>query len=329
MAEDKGTSPATSPPQIGGSMLDYVRASVFKYIIVAVLPSLAFIIMILYVSPCFSLLALPLIAVVLLWLFKINNLWHQIALGAVSLAVAGLLMAAVYMTAYTEIPGGLYSDDGVISNGFVTPFSGPHGTNYTFTVTVEYNATDIDPRVVIFDLYGSNVLNITMDLVSHSADNFTRNYSANRALESSVNGFIFDVKINGKWHESIWSNGPISSDSATVYGTLAWAWLLQIFGFCFMQFVVMLLFLRMSAKSKQAREKMMTDYRKKKDQALGQDNKEKSMSVKVEGTGDKEDTFVCSECGAEVKATAKYCPNCGEPFDEDEEEQGGSETEKK
>jgi len=32
-----------------------------------------------------------------------------------------------------------------------------------------------------------------------------------------------------------------------------------------------------------------------------------------------EEKFICSECGAEVPADAKVCPQCGEPFEEEEE----------
>lgn len=329
MADEKGTSQSTGSPPATSPWLEYIRGSVFKYIIVAVLPSLAFIAMMLYISPCFSLLILPLVAVVLFWLFKIKKLWHQVALGAVALLIASVLMAAVYMTAYTEVPGGLYSDDGALVDGIVTPFSGPPGTNFTFTVTVMHNASNVDARVVIFDLYGVNILNLTMNLESHSADNSTRNYSTSKILQNPVNGFIFDVNIDGKWHESIWSNGPISSDSLAVYGMLLWAWLMQIFAYCFMQFIVMLLFLRMSGKSKETREKMLMDYKKKKEEALSRSKASKegqAESAEVEG---KDDVFVCSECGSEVKSTAKYCPNCGEPFDDDEDEKPKSEPEKK
>jgi len=329
MAEDKSATPTTEPPQMGPGWLEYVRGSVFKYIIVAVLPALAFVIMVLYVNFCLSLLALPLVAVFLIWLFRIKKLWHQIALGAVALTLASMAISAVYMAAFTEVPGGLYSGNGALVNGRVAPYSGTPNTVYVFTVTVEHNATDIDSYVIISDLVGSNELNLTMQLVSHSADYSIRNFSANTTLVNPVSNFRFATNIDGEWHKSNWYNGPISSDSLAVYGTFAGAILLEIFAYCFMQYIVMLLFLRMSAKSKDTREKMLKDYQKKKELTLGRGKDAKESPEEAAEGESKEDTFVCSECGAEVKASAKYCPNCGEPFDDEDEGESGSEHDKK
>jgi hypothetical protein len=317
MAEDKGVVPPLTFEPARKNWLKYVRGSFLKYVLIAILPSLVFIMSVFFISPCLSLVILPLIVVVLLWLFRVNNLWHQIISGAISLAIAALLMASIYSVSYGELTGGTFSNDASLTDGKVTPFEGGPNQVYTFSITVEYNATYVDPHVIVYDLYGTNIENLTMTLVSHSANNFTKNYSAQTTLDSPINSFIFSVDIDGTWHSTLWADGPISSDGTLVYMTLAYAWLIQIFGFCFMQLIVMIIFLRMSAKSREVREKMMKDYRQKTGTNVASPSGDKTApGAEVEA---KEDTFICSECGAEVKASAKYCPNCGEPFEEDDE----------
>lgn len=320
MAEDKDSALAPKMPPASNYWLDYMRGSFYKYVLTAVLPSFVFLLVVFFVSPCLSLVALPVVAVILMWLFKISNLWHQIGLGAIALVVATLMISAIFTASYNESLGGAFSDDGKLIDGKVSPFRGTTNTNFVFTVTVsvQSNASLIDAYVIVYDLFLEHPLNLTMNLVSNDTDGNTWNYSVTTTLVTPVNSYMFAADIDGIWVNSHWSDGPVSSDGLTVFGTLAWAWLVQIFGFCFMQLVVMILFLRMSSKSRDTRDRMMKDYQKKKMASAGAVEKEEAGgTTKTAGT---EDTFVCSECGAEVKASAKYCPSCGEPFEEDEAE---------
>ena len=327
MADDKGAVPPLTFEPTRKNWLEYIRGSFLRFVLIAILPSLVFTMSVFFISPCLSLVILPLIVVVLLWLFRVKNLWHQVISGAVSLAIAALLMSAIYSVSYGELTGGVFSNDALLKNGKVTPFEGGPNQLYTFSITVESNATYIDPHVIIYDLYGTNIDNLTMSFVSNGTDNVTKSYSVQTTLDSPINSFIFAVDIDGTWHSTLWADGPISSDGTLVYGTLAYAWLIQIFGFCFMQLIVMIIFLRMSAKSKEVRERMMKDYRQKTGSTVATPSGDKTESGAEVTT--KEETFICSECGAEVKASAKYCPSCGEPFEEDDEPKAVKAPEKK
>jgi hypothetical protein len=319
MADEKDFPQVAETTPAGSRWLEFLRGSFYKYALAAVLPSFVFLFMFFFVDACLSLLSLPLIAVILFWFFRIKNLWHQIAIGVVALCIATLLLAAVQTSLVSEI--NTRSADGVLTGGDVAPFRGDSSTVYVFNVTVESNAAVIHAYVNIYGTYMEHQLNLSMSLVSQYVyqNNTFSNYSANTTLASPINMFGFAANTDGTWHSTYEVDGPISSDGLFVFGTLAWTLLIQIFGYCFMQLIIMIMFLRMSAKSKDAREKVMKDYQMKKAQIKGGGpNANVPASGGATGTSP-EDTFVCSECGSEVRATAKYCPNCGEPFDEDEE----------
>jgi len=327
MAVEKDSVPVPKVPEASGGILGFIRGSVVRYPLVAILPSLVFLMTLFYVNLCLSLLALPLIVVALLWLFKINTLWHQIALGAVALLIASVLLTAVNTAVVLDSPVSTYSDDQVLTGGIVIPYRGTPTTQYTFNITVTSPASVVNSYVIISGLYVDHPQNLSMSLISHSADNHTRNYSATATIESAVNNFYFATSTDGKWHTTYVIDGPMSSDTVTLFGALAWTMLFQIFGYCFMQLVIMILFLRMSGKSKDVRQKMMKDYMQKKEQMKPSGAGAKDSAA--EATTIQEETFICSECGSEVRASAKFCPNCGEPFDEDEEETADADPEKK
>jgi len=314
MTEEKDKGPSLKSPLEGENWLEFLRGSVYKYPVIAILPALIFL-AVYYIDFCMSLFALPLSAVLLLWLFRVKNLWHQLAVGAIALFIAVLLIAVAEETSITEQIGGISSNDNILTNGKVTPFRGDTNTNYTFTLMVQENATSVNAYVI---LYGTPI-NKTMTLVSHTNGSTTWNFTTSFKVENSLSIFYFAAVIDGKWHETAASYGPVSSDAFAVYGYMVGALLLPVFANCFAPFIIMILFLRLSTKSREARDKVMKDYQMKKAQIMG-GGPNANVPASGGATGAiPEDTFVCSECGSEVRATAKYCPNCGEPFDEDEE----------
>ncbi|HUW43230.1 MAG TPA: zinc ribbon domain-containing protein, partial [Thermoplasmata archaeon] len=163
--------------------------------------------------------------------------------------------------------------------------------------------------------------NLTMTLVSNgtSDQNHLWNYSVNTSVTSTVSSYVFIVSVNGTWRYTEVMNGPISPDAFAIFVLLFSIWLPTIFTYGLMQFIVMILFLRFSSKSREAREKMMKDYKKKKEEIEGAKQTSRGGSAKI-APASSEETFVCSECGADVQTSAKFCPQCGESFEEDDED---------
>lgn len=322
--ENKEGSPfaETSPSKI---FLDRLKGSVWKYPVTILVPNLVFLIIV-SVDICLGLLAVVLLLTIFLWLFKIEKFTHQLLIGVVALIVATLVLSIFAFTLLSEPTVGASSTDGFLSNGIVTPFKATIGSSSTYTLTVKApisvaNESNIIVYVNIAADLSSWSNNLTMKLVSNGTSglNHLWNYSVQTPITSTVTSYIFIANVNGTWHQTEVMNGPISTDSLAIFSLLFSIWLPTIFTYGLMQFIVMILFLRFSSKSRQAREKMMQDYKKKKEELGGSKQASRAGSTKISPAGS-EETFVCSECGADVQASAKFCPQCGEPFEDDDED---------
>ncbi len=327
MVDDKETNPFDSKPLRPKGILDTLRESRWKFLLIVLVPGLIFV-PIIYTDLCLGTLILPIMAAVLVWLFRVKKFGTQLILGVLALFVATLMISAFFPLTITAASNDISSSDGVLVNGHVDPFYGAKGASYKFSVTVvnTTNVSSIVPNVVIFvDVFGgaANEINQTMSLVNGStvyySSNHTmfREYSYSTPLSGTVNEFGFIVNVDGTWSVAPLIYGPVSSDSFAVFSSMFSVWSLIVFGYGFLQYLVLLLFIRFSSRSREARDKLMEDYKKKKEAMATERTGTRVPSPKVSAPS--EEMFVCSECGADVPATAKFCPNCGEPFDEDEE----------
>jgi hypothetical protein len=330
MAEgNKEGSPfsVASPSKV---FLDRLRVSKWKYAVAILVPNLVFLLMI-SVDICLGLLAVVLMVTLFLWLLRIDKFVHQLLIGVVALVVATLVLSGFAFSLFYEPTVGASSTDGTLVSGIVTPFKATIGSSSTYTLTVKApnsvaNAGNIIVYVNIAEDLSSWSKNLTMVLVSNgtSGQNHLWNYSVQTPITSTVTSYVFIASVNGTWHQTEVMNGPISTDAFAVFVLLFSIWLPTMFTYGLMQFIVMILFLRFSSKSRQTREKMMQDYKKKKEEIGSAKQTSKGGSTKIAPAGS-EETFVCSECGADVQASAKFCPQCGESFEEDDEDAGKKE----
>ena len=64
------------------------------------------------------------------------------------------------------------------------------------------------------------------------------------------------------------------------------------------------------------REQQLSKWETEKEKKKAEEGKEAKVPSLAKAMGlEKEETFVCSECGADVPADATVCPKCGEKFD--------------
>jgi len=327
MAEgNKEGSPfsVASPSKV---FLDRLRVSKWKYAVVILVPNLVFLLMV-TVDICLGLLAVVLMVTLFLWLLRIDKIVHQLLIGVVALIVATLVLSGFAFSLFYEPTVGTSSDDGItLTHGIVTPFKATIGSSSTYTLTVAApnsvaNASNIIVYVNIAEDLSSWSKNLTMVLVSNgtSGQNYHLwNYSVLTPITSTVTSYVFIASVNGTWHQTEGMNGPISPDALAVFVLLFSIWLPTMFTYGLMQFIVMILFLRFASKSRQSREKMIQDYKKKKEELGSAKQASKGGSTKITPASS-EETFVCSECGADVQASAKFCPQCGESFEEDDED---------
>ena len=307
-------------------ILDRLRVSKWKYAVAILVPNLVFLLMV-SVDICLGLLAVVLMVTLFLWLLRIEKFVHQLLIGVVALVVATLVLSGFALSLFYEPTVGASSDDGTLINGIVHPFKATIGSSVTYNLTVSApisvaNASNIMVYVKIAEDLSSWTQNITMGQpVSNgtSGQNHLWNYRVQTPVTSTVTSYVFIASVNGSWHNTQVMNGPISPDTFATFVLLFSIWLPTMFTYGLMQFIVMILFLRFSSKSRQAREKMVQDYKKKKEELGSAKQASKGASGKIAPAGS-EETFVCSECGADIQASAKFCPQCGESFEDDDED---------
>jgi len=320
--DEVGRSPFSTPSP-SKVFLDRLRVSKWKYAVAILVPNLIFLLMV-SVDICLALLAVVLIVTLFLWLLKIDKFVHQLLIGVVALVIATLVLSGFAFSLLNEPTVGASSTDGTLIHGIVTPFKATIGAPSTYNLTVVApnsvaNASNIKVYVNIAIDLSSWSENLTMKLQNPNGTSGTRYYEVDTPVTSTVTSYIFIASVNGTWHQTEVMNGPISPDALAIFVLLFSIWLPTIFTYGLMQFIVMILFLRFSSKSRQAREKMIQDYKKKKEELGGAKQTYKGGSMKI-SPASSEETFVCSECGADVQASAKFCPQCGESFEDDDED---------
>lgn len=311
------------------TFLEKIRKSKFKFVPIILIACLVFA-PFASIDICLSGAILSVSLVFLFWFFREDNIWHQLGIGVVAFCIAALILSAIFLGYLTTEPEDHLQSIESTSNpklryGHVTPFRGNETTIFNYTISVRANSNEsiISAHVIIaediFFSYGTE-RNETMhlDSVTNLSDTvWIFNYSYETHLANMINSYMFNVSVDGNWYQAgipteagiQFGYGPITSDTMAIFGGVAQALTFYLFAYSFMPFLILVLFYRFSTKSKDARTKMLEEYKRLRAERAGT-VPEKQM--------EKQETFVCSECGAEVQASAKFCPNCGEPFDEEE-----------
>jgi ribosomal protein L40E len=192
--------------------------------------------------------------------------------------------------------------DGSMSNGTVTPFYGNASTVHVFSVEVT-NSTYSNVRVIVYDVQTSAVIvNETMD----SEDGTLYTYSTTLVNKTSY-GYWFAADAPGDYVTTSGSNyGPLHVDDTALF--IYWYPLILLVLFIEVGVLYfLLLFMGFWIDRTRAR------------QADAQKRQGPNVTLPP-AKGGKEEKFICSECGAEVPASADRCPQCGERFDDSKDE---------
>jgi len=303
------------------------------------LSALVYYLVLLYISQvCFSAMLAPLVLLGFFWKAGVKGSKKLIVIGLVaSLIFFGILLA--YSTdqyKHLEIKEAV-SEDGDLFNGTVEPTrmenSGPF--NYTVKVSYDSNNSTIEEVWVniLSGVYPSTSRNESMSLVYRDNDTHTALYYYETTLPDAVNLFAFAGKVDGKWYlaadynelnQPQWIPGPIQTDSFAVAKELVLYTFMSVFLGVFVVYFIIVGMIWWTRRARRMREEQLSKWEREREDELaasGKDSKGKgtkktstpSMS-KAMGM-DADDSFVCSECGADVPSEAKVCPKCGEKFE--------------
>jgi len=286
---------------------------------------------------CLKAAITPLFLLGILYMFEIKNVKKMLIIGL----IGSLVFSAVLIVHYTDLYESLdnevaRSDETVVDkpslyvlNGTVTPLYGDGETIFTYTLTINLanNTTAVSGvtvAIVETRLFFANYTNNTMVLVS-GENTTTRQYSYATTLPRPVNGFVFGAIVDGKWIYAVeeddlqypLADGPIYSNAWSVVWVMAPIGLLYGFMDFFPIYGLIVVMIWWTRKSRRMREEHIAKWeaeREKKKAAEGKEEVKVPSLAKAMGL-EKEETFVCSECGADVPADATVCPKCGEKFD--------------
>jgi len=271
---------------------------------------------------CLSGLLTPLAMIGIFWKFGIKDVKRLLIIGVVTCLVLALAMAIYLPLSWTNLGDPLVErDDGKITNGTVSPMHGTASTVYNFTVT--FHATNFseiqDVRLYVGGVgyFAEPEMNVTMTQIPSADPNATAfHYYYETTVPNSMNIFIFGAYVNGTWVE-VGDLGPVTNDTAAIIASIAPAALISVFAGVLPVFALLLLMVWWTRRARRMRveafEKAVAE-REKEHEGVSKDEAKVPSLSKAMGL-DKDEGFVCSECGADVPADAKVCPKCGEKFD--------------
>jgi len=229
------------------------------------------------------------------------------------LAVWGLVFVMVLAVFFTWLVGvnnvnamegvRLESSDGLLVDGTLEPYRGGADTVHNFQVTVTAPSTgDYNVNVIIHDWYTRQVIgNYTMSSAGLTADG-ERFEFATTLTEQSVFTYRFATNASGAWVHTFESYGPVHQSDVDRFTTLLPAYMIALLVQIGLLFYLLLAFSWFSQRSRDRMEEVM---------------KERQQMAQGNDVGKQEESFVCSECGSDVPASAGRCPQCGESFEED------------
>jgi hypothetical protein len=282
-------------------------------------------------SFCLNGLIAPLFLLGILWKFNIKKVKKLLIIGAVATMFFTFAWAPIMTDYYLGVePAVGTSDDLILRNGTISPFTGDDSTTYTFHLEIhaQDNHTTIsgvNVSIVGIQFPSGVLLNKSMTLDSHDSSTNISYYSLSTTVSRPVNQFVFWAKVNGSWEVAtdhradgeyiLW--GPIFDDGWAIGLALFPIGLLNVYGTSYIVFALLVFMVWWTRRAREMRvkayEKAMSERDKETSDVKKDDAKvpslAKAMGVESDGS------FVCSECGADVPAEATVCPKCGEKFD--------------
>jgi ribosomal protein L40E len=290
------------------------------------LSALVFYLMLLYmITTCLVTLIPPFFLWGILYVFKVKDIKKLIVVGAIGcflmmLVAIGFFVVQLQTFDLTEAT----SSNGVLEDGRIDPRLGDSSTLYNFTLTVNLDRNDTlvsDVRAVVSGL--DHEINQTMNLLNRNET--VASYYYLTTISDPINYYRFIATVNGTTliaqdhleGGDAWMIGPIASNWVDVAMPLFYITGIWLFAQFFFMYFLMVGMVWWTRRAKKSREEQLHKWSEAKEKAHAESPKDESKVpslAKAMGL-DKEDTFVCSECGADVPADATKCPKCGEKFD--------------
>lgn len=303
------------------------------------LSALVYLLVLLYINQlCFSSMLAPLVLLGFFWKAGVKGSKKLIVLGLIAtLVFFGILLAFSTNQYETLEIKDASSEKHDLSNGTVTPRYSEGTGPYNYTIIV--NLADANTTVqhvyvnILSGVYPTTLRNETMSLAYRNNDTLIAEYYYETTLSSAINLFAFAGQFNNSWYlaadfnelgQPRWVPGPVQTNAFAVAGELVLYTFMTVFLGVFVVYFIIVGMIWWTRRARKMRENQLAKWEREREDELaaaGKDSKagdSKKTSTprlsKAMGT-EADDSFVCSECGADVPADAKVCPKCGEKFE--------------
>jgi hypothetical protein len=276
----------------------------------------------------------------LLWQFDVRRvrklLLTGLATAVVIMTISTVFLVNSFQTMEMDMAASPGSDP-VMFNGTVTPTTGGESTVFTYSITIRSPGPDInvtDVRVNITSLMTTRNETMTANWTDSVLNETHYIFVTN--LPDPINQFHFVAKVNDTWVRAtdylddgtqIPIVGPIHSDPfAVAWPVIKYVSLYQAFLQFFPIFAILCGMVWWMRRARRMREDAVKRYEEKRKEVEAKvpEDKRKIASSSTSSTPSLEramgleaepETFVCSDCGADVPADARKCPFCGEKFE--------------
>jgi ribosomal protein L40E len=279
-----------------GGYLDNLRKSKNGLLIGLGITALLSLLLMLYTwYICFSYMAIALVMYGVPTYFGLKSKKKLAVFGLVLIVILGVGWGLMMANSDENNKGSTVSADTLLSNGTVTPMHGDTSTLFTYTVELASNAPYKNVTLQYENYWKAGDWR---DVAMTTSDNLT--YTAQLNVDDSAT-FIYQFVVwDGTQNVTTGTGyGPIAANS----GQITTFWLSNGMILSFLQ--VGLLFFML----------LVLTWWMDKSKARMQSQFEEAKAKKA--AADKDEKFVCSECGSDVPMDADKCPQCGEKFDEE------------
>jgi len=264
---------------------------------------------------CFSYAIVAVLAFGIPYYFGFKDMKKLAIFGLVLFIFLGLAFGVYSYYEWKGFEGeSVESGDGLLVNGTMTAL-GDNNFQYIVYLTGG-NGTEL-VSVSLMNQWGTvEGFNLTMEPWGSPTSEGQR-FVRNTTLEKDLYFYFFATNKNGEWEHTYAGLGPINISDEDFLVNIVFSRLILVLLNIALLYFILLGLVWWTQSSRKKYERMQQERGK-----LGPPEPEEVE--KVEKIGERarvEEKFVCSECGAEVPASAGECPQCGESFEEDKEEE--------
>lgn len=295
----------------------------------AVLIGLVYYLMLTYaMGSCLVTMLPPFLMLAIFWLLDVKRGRMLLLAGALGATAMFLVSTLLFLGVYASVePTTAYSDDSaqLLRDGMVTPFEGDSQTafNYTVSVYVNESVSISEAKVLIIDMVYGDIRNETM--LPGPRNDTSAQYYYTTTVSDPINGYVFWVNVSGTWYlasdhdegTDIAATGPMHTDTFELTKLVLYLSAIQAYLQFYGIYALLVGMIWWTRRARRMREKQYEKWeaKRKEEEAKTPRDEAKVPSLSKAMGLEADDSFVCSECGADVPADATECPKCGEKFE--------------